>query len=87
MLLATFQYHKTFGTEKNNFNGFYHNNYKGVAAILDMYHINFRSFFMRRLDIEFCLNWPSGFRGKYLSKWWMTDDDAIVLTLGVYLDI
>ena len=45
MLLATFQYHKTFGTEKNIFNGFYHNNYKGVAAILDS-HVSYKLSFL-----------------------------------------
>ena len=39
-------------------------------------YINFRSPFPRRLHIKFGFDWPSGFRGEDLWKWWTPTDDG-----------
>ena len=44
-------------------------------------YTNFRSPFPRRLHIKFGFDWPSGFRGEDLRKWW-TDADGRRMDTG-----
>ena len=63
MLHAKFQDHRTCGSGEDDFKGFTTYWQCGhLGLVTKTIYINFRSLFSRRIHMNICFDWPSGFR-------------------------